>query len=380
MNAIIEKVNQIIDKRLAVDNDEPFYLLNTNDVKEKFINWMKVMPRVVPFYAIKCNDDDRIARTLAELGAGFDCASKKEIAQVLALNVDNDKIVFSHTAKQVSYLKYAAENQIDKLTFDSEAELLKIKEHYPNARVVLRIRFDAATSIINLGIKFGCDRDLEAPKLIKLCMKLKMNLYGISFHVGSGTQDFGIFPRALEAVRRLFDFAATLGFSLKLVDIGGGFIGADRSLLQFYADSINEGIDKYFPDPSVEIISEPGRYFVDSALTLATQVVMKKIGSDGQYHYYLNDGIYRSFLIAFLYEEILNFTIIRKSNENEICKENKLSTIWGCSCNSKDKVLGDKMIPELNIGDWIVFHNMGAYTNSVSTSFNGFKIGEIIAD
>lgn len=37
------------------------------------------------------------------------------------------------------------------------------------------------------------------------------------------------------------------------------------------------------------------------------------------------------------------------------------------------------MIPDLDIGDWLVFRDMGAYTTTVSTSFNGFKIGDVIA-
>jgi ornithine decarboxylase len=66
-----------------------------------------------------------------------------------------------------------------------------------------------------------------------------------------------------------------------------------------------------------------------------------------------------------------------RKNEKVQASE-KLSTVWGCTCNSKDKILDSGLIQEMEIGDWMIFHNMGAYTNTVSTSFNGFSLGDII--
>ena len=37
---------------------------------------MRLFPNVTPFYAVKCNSDPVLVKVLAELGAGFDCASK----------------------------------------------------------------------------------------------------------------------------------------------------------------------------------------------------------------------------------------------------------------------------------------------------------------
>lgn len=374
----MDKIESIIDERIIKGTDDAFYTLSLEDVRNKYRKWVEKIPRVTPFYAVKCNDDERVLKTLADLGAGFDCASKKEIAQILDLNVNKNRIVYTHTAKQVSHLKFSAEKKIKKLTFDSAEELIKIQRYHADAEVVLRIRFDAATSVINLGLKFGCDPVTEAPELIKLCKEMKMNLVGISFHVGSSTRDYIIFEQALAKVRELFDFAETVGFDLNFVDIGGGFIGHDLCHLDHYAVSINSGIDKFFADPKITIISEPGRYFVDSAFKIVTQVILKKSGVDGHIQYFVNEGIYMSFLISFIYEEKLNFSIIRKSLNKFNLKEKKLSTIWGCTCNSKDKILGNQLMEELSENDWVIFHNMGAYTNTVSTSFNGFSIGEIV--
>jgi ornithine decarboxylase len=369
-------VEKKINERLSSGNDDAFYVLDVEDVRMKYRQWVEKIPQVHPFYAVKCNDDERVLKALVELGCGFDCASKKELDQMLSLGVHPEKMIYAHTVKQVSHLKFAARNNIKKVTFDSPAELMKIKIYHPEAEVVLRIRFDAENSLINLGLKFGCDPISEAPELIKLCNSLKMNLIGISFHVGSGNSDHTVYKRALRAVRELFDFAAIEGFNLHFVDIGGGFMGNDMSLLDGYAESINDGVQDFFDDPSIQVISEPGRYFVESAFKLAVEVILKRVSTDGHIHYYINEGIYMSFMMGYLYDEKLTFNVYRKSGlfhgESE-----KFSTVWGSSCNSKDKIIDKKMLPDLNIGDWLIFDNMGHYTTACATSFNGFKVGEI---
>lgn len=62
--------------------DEGLNLCDLSSVERMFRLWQKKLPRVKPFYAVKCNSDPQIVRTLAELGTGFDCASKNELKQV----------------------------------------------------------------------------------------------------------------------------------------------------------------------------------------------------------------------------------------------------------------------------------------------------------
>lgn len=57
----------------------------------------------------------------------------------------------------------------------------------------------------------------------KFCSFLQ--LIGISFHVGSGCQDIPIYAEAISTARKLFDFAESVGYNLRLLDIGGGFPG-----------------------------------------------------------------------------------------------------------------------------------------------------------
>lgn len=373
-------VSETIDSRNALGNDNAFYILDIDDVKRKYHAWVNNFPRVIPYFAIKCNDHEAVLDVLKDAGAGFDCASKKEIEKIIKLGVSPERIIYSHTVKQISHLTYAAEQNVLKVTFDSEHELYKIQKYHPNAKVILRIKYDSKSSVIPLGLKFGCDRHVEAPKLIKLCKELNLNLIGVSFHVGSGTESGETYAKAIEAVHELFQMAKKFDFSLNFVDIGGGFVGDDVHKISSYAKPINDAIEKYFNDPSVTIISEPGRYFVESAFIRAMQIILKKTSHiDGVMNYYVNDGIYTSFLLNHVchgkYLRFGQIEIIRKSSSNsQIQRKSINSTLWGMTCDSNDKILTNVELPELEIGDWLVFRNMGAYTLSLATSFNNFTV------
>lgn len=91
--------------------------------------------------------------------------------------------------------------------------------------MVIRIRCDAKIAQCQLGMKFGCNPVTEAPDLLVLARKLGIDVVGVSFHVGSGCGETEVFYRAISMARKIFDFAATLGFNFNLLDIGGGFPG-----------------------------------------------------------------------------------------------------------------------------------------------------------
>lgn len=71
---------------------------------------------------------------LVALGAGFDCASKGEIANVLSFGVSPEKIIYANPTKQISHLNFAAKNHVDMMTVDTDYELIKISKHFPNAK------------------------------------------------------------------------------------------------------------------------------------------------------------------------------------------------------------------------------------------------------
>ncbi|GAB0098640.1 hypothetical protein DMENIID0001_144040 [Sergentomyia squamirostris] len=188
---------QKLYKERGVADDQALYVCNLTDVMRKYYIWCEKMPRVKPFYAIKCNDDDNVIRVLAKLGAGFDCASKVEINKVLQYGVSSDRIIFANPCKPNSHIRHAAATNVSLMTFDSKTELEKIQLIFPEARLVLRIRCDAKRAQIQLGDKYGCDPIQEAPLLLKNAKNLGLTVVGISFHVGSGCLDPPVFRKAI---------------------------------------------------------------------------------------------------------------------------------------------------------------------------------------
>ncbi|XP_076231004.1 ornithine decarboxylase 2-like [Calliopsis andreniformis] len=362
----------IIRTIIQTENEEdPFYLLDVADVVQKHKDWLAKMPRVLPHYAIKCNPDPTVIKVLAALNAGFDCASKEEIRMVMKHGVSADRIVFANPAKCPSHIKFARKMNVEKTTVDCDAELMKIKEFYPEAKVIIRIRCDARVSIVPLGSKYGCEPEEEAVRLMQLTKSLGLTLYGFSFHVGSPCGELNAYSRGITMCKRLIGIAKSYGFKdVHMIDIGGGFMGHTGYQIDEIASIVNDAIKDV--DPSIQIISEPGQYYVTSAFTLVSYLHTKKmvpIGGDMIRMYYINCGVYNSFT-----EELLNFKArIPVPLYKPVCDKKFLSYIWGPTCDSLDCVLKEVMLPEYEIGNWLIWRDMGAYSVSLSSPFNGLK-------
>ncbi|KAM0724867.1 Ornithine decarboxylase [Formica fusca] len=367
----------IIKTIIDTENQENgFYILDIGDIINKHREWITKIPRVVPHYAVKCNPDPTVIKILAALNAGFDCASEQEISQVMQYSVQANRIIFANPYKCPSHIKYAKKVDINQLTADSELELLKIKDLYPEAKIIIRIQCDANNSECNLGLKFGCESEEEAVRLIRLTMDLGLTLHGFSFHVGSPCGELNAFSRGIDTCRRLITIAKTMGCKdVQLIDIGGGFPGEKGTNIDKLANLINDAIQDL--DPSIRIISEPGRYYVTSAFTLATYLHSKKLScKNGKITrmYYINIGTYSSFI-----EELLGLkSRVPQILFEPVSNEKFLSTLWGPTCDSFDVIVQDVLLPELCLGNWLIWEDMGAYSLSLCTTFNGFPIPTVI--
>ena len=61
-----------------------------------------------------------------------------EISTVLNCGVTPDRIIYAHTCKQLSYIKYARTQGLDLMTVDNVEELYKIKEVFSKARYIFQ--------------------------------------------------------------------------------------------------------------------------------------------------------------------------------------------------------------------------------------------------
>jgi len=322
-----DRVWKSIQRHLENEQDgEPFMVVDLQDLEKKVKAWRRMLPRVEPFYALKCHDDDRIVKRLVKLGVGFDCASAGEMRRVMALGAPPSKIIYAHPCKPKSHLEHAELVGVLLTTFDNEDELMKIKEMHPNAELLLRLLPDDSSAVCRLGQKFGADLE-TLPSLLRKAKELKLKVRGCSYHVGSGCQDIAAFSEAVHLARRAFDVATKLGFKFDMLDIGGGFPG---EAVRFWKSGSEEEeddeaevhgdaprrfpdiarqlaptLDQLFPAKSgVRIVAEPGRYLVHSSCTLMANIIGRRITSvpidesdamQETIRYYINEGVYGSF-------------------------------------------------------------------------------------
>jgi ornithine decarboxylase len=365
-------IKKIIDYYVSkiIINTDAFYLVNLTDIKQKYRNWSVYFPLIRPFYAMKCNPDEKLVSLLIKEGAGVDCASMEEIKIALRCGAHPENIIYANPIKSIEYLLFAKDHGINLMTFDSIGELKKIHTYYPEAKIILRIKTDDKKAKCKLSIKFGMEMH-EIPNALNVCKTLNLNLVGVSFHMGSSSTDIASFMTALDDSRYVFDTALDYGFQLSILDIGGGL--TIKTAGEFYTQ-INKKIDDLFlKEPmytNIKLISEPGRFFLESSHILVLNIIGKKNASESENNkvkYYLNDGIYGAINNKEREKATIHIKPLQDKETSEIP-----SIFFGPTCDSYDTIANDVLFPEYDIGDWVYIENMGAYTKAGACDFNGF--------
>jgi len=229
-------------------------------------------------------------------------------------------------------------------------------------------------------LKFGASLD-STNDLLKLAKELQLNVVGVSFHVGSGASDPMAFLKAVQDARVVFDQAAVLGYNFRTLDVGGGFCSEN---FEEMAAVLSEALDEYVPS-NVNIIGEPGRYYVSSAFTLACNVIARRTIQDPEtfeksYMIYMNDGLYGNFS-SIMFDHQNPVAQVLRTNNRSLYDTVSASesadgveySIWGPTCDGIDRITDSiRFDHTLDVGDWLYFENMGAYTKCSATRFNGF--------
>ena len=337
--------------------------------------WEQNLPGILPYYAVKCNPDSRLIETLASMGINYDCASEWEMNLVLSLGVQPRRIILANPIKAESMLRYAKMHDVRRMTFDNADELHKVARVYHDAELYLRITASDPQSATDLSSKFGCSRSSVAP-LLDLARQLDLSVTGIAFHVGSGAKDVKAYVQAIQDSKEAIDEASHLNFQIRSLDIGGGFL---QERLAAFAPEIKSALEHndYFSSRGIQALAEPGAFFAASIATLACNVIRTRTGENDQGaldKLYLNDGVYGSFLNVIIEGPELKPHLLKSSSLERGSRQGKYRySLWGPTCDSTDKI-GDsfEFNDEVKVGDWLYFENMGAYTSSTATSFNGF--------
>ena len=366
--------------KIAKKKDTPVFILDHKKIRENYREFKEALPRVQAYYAVKANSDTEIVRTLYSMGASFDVASFPEF-MIVYKNIKNlpekkrqdfiwDKIIYANTIKQEETL-IKLDQYKPLVTYDNIAELYKIKKRCPHAGLVLRIRVPNTGSMVELSSKFGAHPG-EAVDLILEAFKIGLVVEGISFHVGSQCNNFENYMQAIQLSSSILKEAESRGHKINILDIGGGFpVKYNNKVKSFktLARKLNAEIDRLFPK-TMEILAEPGRFMVANAATLVTKIIGKAV-RDGKTCYYLDDGVYHTFS-GIVFDHCVYPLKAFKDGEKKVC------AVFGPTCDAFDTISVAEELPDLEIGDYLYAENIGAYSISSSTYFNGFPPAKVV--
>lgn len=394
----------------------PFYHVDVSVVRQQCKRWHKALPFVTPHYAVKCNPDPVVLRVMHECGAGYDCASLNEIQEALRFVKRGDvggvaptpapfvpDILFANPIKEPQSIQQAAALGVHQTTADSVEELDKIAKYNPEAQVMLRILVDDDDSRCRLGNKYGAPMDQIETILLK-AQALNIHMTGVSFHVGSGQTNPQAYASAIQRARVAFDIGHRCGHrQMNVLNLGGGFI--DDPVFESVASVIRRSIEESFPlwqrqhrngrSAALSIIAEPGRFFVSQSFKLVTKIIGRK-GS----MVYINDSVYGSFNNIMYDHALVQPEGImshdgsrvqwyddgeeqegegqegqRNIDANANNSSSNSASIWGQTCDGLDRITtsSSSRLNDADVGEWLIWPNMGAYTSSAASRFNGFE-------
>lgn len=365
---------------LAKQHGTPLFIIDHDALRKNYREFRKYLPRVQVYFAVKCNSHPEIVKTLFEEGASFDVASMPEF-EVVYQNIKSmpakkrqdwiwDKIIYANPNKPIETLEEL--NKYKPLvTFDNHEEIQKIKQHAPQAGLVLRVKVPNTGAMVELSSKFGCDPG-EAVDLILEADKAGLVVEGLSFHVGSQTTNFENYVQALNLCANIFKEACDRGYTkMNLLDIGGGFPAPyDDSVKPFrdLAKVINAELERLFPK-EIQILAEPGRFLVATAGYSVSKVIGKAVRG-GKPSYYINDGVYHTYSGVIFDHCKYPVKAFKKG-------PTKISAVYGPTCDALDVVSMAENLPELERDDLVYSVNIGAYSHASSTFFNGFPPAKV---
>jgi len=335
--------------------------------------WAKALPTISPYYAVKCNPEPFLLKTLIDKGANFDCASLREVHDVrtckIAYDITIPEILYAHPLKSDKDIGVIGTHNIKTTVVDSVEECDKLLKCEWKGDAFVRIAVNDKDSKMPFSAKFGAtEKELD-----QIARTSLIPLTGISFHVGSGCENPLQYKDAIEyAAGTAFTILRKYGHYPKTVDIGGGF-SSDPSAFAKTANVIQEAL-KNVPKNRI-MIAEPGRFFAHPSQDLFVKVIAKKKGPNGL-RYVIDESLYGHFSCIPFDHQKPAFVRIPQGHSERPVKE---AILFGRTCDSLD-VIAKGPMEELEVGDWLYFPLMGAYTSATASEFNGFPKPELLED
>jgi len=367
-----------IDKEISsLKPSVPVYCIRPNSLERaaKFFlnNFKNNKFNTSVLYAVKSNPDVTVLKHLFAAGIrNFDVASSNEINLISELFGNEAKMYFMHPVKSREAIYDAYFNRgIRDFSLDSSSELKKILEVTNNAKDLglhLRLAVPNSHSAMDLSGKFG----ILPSESVALMRKIRAvaQRFGICFHVGSQCMDPIEYRNALSVTKEALRKAKV---KPDVIDVGGGFPstypGMNPTHLGSYFDEIFDAVSELDLNENCSIWCEPGRALVAESGSLIVRVESKKKSM-----LYLNDGTYGGLFDAGYPGFIYPVRAIRVKNKTPLSSNIVPFGFYGPTCDSLDVMKGPFYLPEnISEGDYIEIGQLGAYSRSIRTEFNGFS-------
>ena len=369
----MQKFNSVDELVNTIRPVDPVYCIRPKYIKLA-CSWFKSKFPGHVLYAVKTNPNEKVIKCIGESGVNrFDVASINEIKLIKKI-FPKSYLYYMNTVKSREHIRDAYFNyNIRDFALDTKEELQKIIEVTKNARdltLYIRVSVSNEHAEIDLSQKFGALPG-EALGLLRLA-KAHAKKVGLSFHVGSQCMHPISYAKG---IRDLGNIIKKTKIIPDIINVGGGFPSIYPDLrpqsLENYINEINKAFNNLKLENKPELMCEPGRALVAESGSSIVKIVLKK-----KQKLYINDGTYGSLFDA----GVPNFVLPTRMIPNGRIASKKLTSysLYGPTCDSIDYMKGPFILPNnLKEGDYIEIGQLGAYSLTFRTKFNGFYSDQI---
>ena len=363
--------------------DEKGIRENAKAVKEAFA-WN---PGFREYFAVKATPNPFILNILKEYDCVCDCASQTELMLADSQGFDGKHIMFSSNDTPAYEYKFAdkigAIINLDDFTHIDflEKTIGKIPETIScryNPGGVFKMSNGIMDNPGDAKYGFTTEQLFEGFKILK---EKGAKNFGIHAFLASNTVTNEYYPIL---AKQLFEVAVKLkeevGCHISFINLSGG-VGVNYTPDQEPNDIrvIGEGVHKVYDEilvpagmGDVAIYTEMGRFMLAPYGCLVTQAIHEK---HTHKEYIGVDACAVNLMRPAMYGAYHHITVLGK--DNSVC-DHKYD-VTGSLCENNDKFAVDRMLPKIDMGDYLVIHDTGAHGYSMGYNYNGkLKSAELL--
>ncbi|EMT6575191.1 MULTISPECIES: diaminopimelate decarboxylase [Providencia] len=337
-------------------------------------------------FAQKACSNIHILRLMKQQGVKVDSVSLGEIERALVAGFqpgrENSEIVF--TADVLDRATLAKVTDLDIPVNAGSIDMLEqIGEQKAGHPVWLRINpgfghgHSQKTNTGGENSKHGIWHE-DLPTALETIRHYNLSLVGIHMHIGSGVD----YQHLADVCDSMVALVTTAGVDLHAISAGGGLSTPYREgdelidVQHYYSlwDNARQRIEQHLGH-KIELEIEPGRYLVaESGVLLAEVRAVKYMGSR---HYVLVDSGFNDLMRPAMYGSYHHISVLPTDGRNVDGAQLKDTIVAGPLCESGDVftqleggLVVTRALPEVKVGDFLVFHDTGAYGASMSSNYN----------